>query len=112
MPIQYSSGPQCYAASNVHAVLASVREDKVLYGLVRHGVDGGRYVARVIRTRIDVAVIFRQQVDVVKEIAFVISPLACLHEADVEQHAAVKPADVCLSSPTVQKNLTLITMRP
>ena len=54
-------------------------------------------MARLVRTRVEVAVVFRQQVDVVEEVALVISSPARLREADVEQHAAVETARGCLS---------------
>jgi len=67
------------------------------YRLVRHGVDGYRRVARLVRTRVDVAVVFRQQVDVVEEVALMISSPVCLREANVEQHSAIETARGCLT---------------
>jgi len=49
-------------------------------------------MARLIRTGVDVTVVFRQQIDVVEEITLVVTPSARLCEADVEQHTAVETA--------------------
>lgn len=49
-------------------------------------------MARLVGTRVDVGVVLGQQVDVVEEVALVISSPARLREADVEQHAAVETA--------------------
>ena len=61
-------------------------------------------MTRLIWTRVNVVVIFRQQVDIVEEIAFMIAPPARLCEADVQQHAAVEPARMRLNHQQYRKN--------
>jgi len=65
-------------------------------------------VTRLVRTRVVVGVVLRQQVDVVEEIAVVLSPSVCLREANVEQHTAVETTSRRLDPPTVQTGLLLI----
>jgi len=67
-----------------------------------------RRVARLVRTRVEVAVVFRQQVDVVEEVALVITSPVCLREANVEQHAAVETARRRLSRPTISYSYFLL----
>ena len=61
-------------------------------------------MTRLIWTRVNVVVIFRQQVDIVEEIAVMIAPPARLCEADVQQHAAVEPARMRLNHKQYRKN--------
>jgi len=50
-------------------------------------------VARLVGTRVEVGVVLGQQVDVVEEVAVVVSASpARLREANVQQHAAVETA--------------------
>jgi len=74
-------------------------ENEEKYALVGKCAECCRRVTRLIRTRVHVAVDFRQQVYIVEEVALVIASFVCLREANVEQHAAIEMACGCLNEP-------------
>ena len=62
----------------------------------------------MVRTGINIAVMFRQMVDVVEEIALVISQSVCLSEANVQQHTAIKTAGRRLNTRAVQNKIATV----
>jgi hypothetical protein len=62
----------------------------IIYSPVEKFIDGDRHVARLLRARIQVPVVLRQQIHVVEDKAVERSLFQGLHVADVHQHRPVE----------------------